>query len=128
MPNCQLIAHRGLNTLAPENTFSAFYAAVKHGINWIETDIDILGDGTPIIIHDSSLDRTTNRSGSYYDLTAADIPTIDTGSWFSADFIGEPLPTLSGLIDFMNKYQLNANIEIKSNEQGKNKHWCSLKQ
>lgn len=119
MTNCQLIAHRGLNTLAPENTFAAFHAAIENGINWIETDVDILGDGTPIIIHDSLLDRTTNHSGSYYDLSLTDLRSIDAGSWFAPEFIGEPLPTLHELINFMNRYQLNANIEIKSNEQGK---------
>lgn len=119
MTNCQLIAHRGLSALAPENTFAAFQAALQNGINWVETDVDILGDGTPIIIHDSSLERTTNKAGSYYDLTVADLPSIDAGSWFSPKFAGEPLPTLTAFIDFMNIHELNANIEIKSNEQGK---------
>ncbi|KGF05521.1 glycerophosphoryl diester phosphodiesterase [Arcanobacterium sp. S3PF19] len=119
MADCTLMAHRGLNTLAPENTFSAFRAALDNGINWIETDVDALGDGTPIIIHDTALDRTTNRFGSYYDLNASDLPQLDAGSWFSPKFAGEPVPTLRGLIRFMNEKELNANIEIKSNEQGK---------
>lgn len=119
MADCTLMAHRGLNTLAPENTFSAFRAALDNGINWIETDVDALGDGTPIIIHDTALDRTTNRFGSYYYLNASDLPQLDAGSWFSPKFAGEPVPTLRGLIRFMNEKELNANIEIKSNEQGK---------
>lgn len=119
MAGCTLMAHRGLNTFAPENTISAFQAALDNGINWIETDVDALGDGTPIIIHDTSLDRTTNRAGSYYDLTAADLPKLDAGSWFSPQFAGEPVPTLRQLVQFMNEKGLNANIEIKSNEQGK---------
>lgn len=119
MSHCTLIAHRGTKTLAPENTFSAFQAALDHGINWIETDVDIMGDGTPIIMHDTSLDRTTNHPGLYYDLAASDLASIDAGSWFSPDFAGEKIPTLSGLVQFMNERELNANIEIKSNEQGK---------
>ncbi|WP_168167230.1 glycerophosphoryl diester phosphodiesterase [Corynebacterium sp. HMSC073D01] len=119
MSDCTLIAHRGANTLAPENTFSAFRAALDNGINWIETDVDIMGDGTPIIMHDTSLDRTTNHSGQYYDLAVSDLESIDAGRWFAPEFAGEKIPTLAGLIRFMNEHELNANIEIKSNEQGK---------
>lgn len=114
----RIFAHRGLNTLAPENTMAAFRKAVEHGLTWIETDVDILADGTVIICHDTTLDRTTNRSGGYYELTADDLQGIDAGSWFSDEFSGEPLPTLSELVDFMNETGLNANIEIKSNEAG----------
>lgn len=113
-----VFAHRGLNTIAPENTMSAFKLAVEHGVQWIETDVDILGDGTVIICHDTTLDRTTNLTGSYYGLTAADLPRIDAGSWFGSEYAGEPLPTLRQLIDYMNETGLNANIEIKSNEAG----------
>ena len=114
----RVFAHRGLNTLAPENTMAAFRKVVEHGLNWIETDVDILGDGTVIICHDTTLDRTTNKSGGYYGLTAADLETIDAGSWFGSEFAGEKLPTLHQLVDFMNETGLNANIEIKSNEAG----------
>ena len=100
MSRCTLIAHRGAKTLAPENTFSAFQAALDHGINWIETDVDILGDGTPIVMHDTSLDRTTDHAGLYYDLEVADLASIDAGSWFSPDFAGERIPTLSTVVDF----------------------------
>ena len=93
---------------------SAFKKVVEHGLNWIETDVDILGDGTAIICHDTTLDRTTNKTGGYYELTAKDLPSIDAGSWFSPEFAGEPLPTLHQLVDFMNETGLNANIEIKS--------------
>ena len=117
IPN-RVFAHRGLNTLAPENTMAAFRKVVEHGLNWIETDVDILGDGTVIICHDTTLDRTTNKSGGYYGLTAADLETIDAGSWFGSEFAGEKLPTLHQLVDFMNETGLNANIEIKSNEAG----------
>lgn len=113
-----IYAHRGLNTLAPENTMSAFRKVVEHGLKWIETDVDILGDGTVIICHDTELDRTTNRTGLYYDLTKADLAEIDAGSWFGKEFTGEPLPLLSDLVELMNETGLCANIEIKSNEAG----------
>ncbi len=114
-----VIAHRGLNRRAPENTMAAFRAAVDARVDWIETDVDILGDGTPIICHDSTLDRTTNRRGSYAQLSRADLTTIDAGSWFSTQYTGEPMPTLSQLVDYMNATGLNANIEVKANERGK---------
>ncbi|MGV9182462.1 glycerophosphoryl diester phosphodiesterase [Arcanobacterium canis] len=115
-----VIGHRGLSALAPENTLAAFRAVLDHGINWIETDVDVIADGTPILIHDSSLDRTTNRSGSYSHLTRSDLP-LDAGAWFSPGFTGEPLPTLAQLVDLMNERGLNANIEIKPNEETKDR-------
>ncbi|WP_072343948.1 glycerophosphoryl diester phosphodiesterase [Actinomyces urinae] len=113
-----IFAHRGASAIAPENTMAAFKKAVEAGATWIETDVDVLKDGTPILIHDSSLDRTTNRSGSYYDLTVSDLDDIDAGSWFSPEYAGERIPTLAELVAFMNETGLNANIEIKSNEAG----------
>ncbi|GGH62172.1 glycerophosphoryl diester phosphodiesterase [Rothia aerolata] len=114
----KLFAHRGLSSIFPENTLAAFRACTDHGVNWIETDVNILGDGTVVVIHDSHLERTTNASGSIYNLTAADLDYIDAGAWFSTEMAGERVPTLAELIQLMNQTGLNANIEIKSNEQG----------
>lgn len=115
----RVFAHRGLNTEAPENTMAAFQLAVDRGCQWFETDVDIMGDGTAILIHDTALDRTTNRSGSYYDLGKDDLDTIDAGAWFGEEFAGERIPTLAEFVRFMNKTKTNCNIEIKSNEAGK---------
>lgn len=89
-----VLAHRGASALAPENTLAAFRAAAGAGARWIELDVDVLGDGTLIVIHDSLLDRTTNRTGPYYDLTAADLPALDAGSWFTPErpSVGDPGP------------------------------------
>lgn len=114
-----IFAHRGLNRQAPENTMAAFRLAHEHGATWLETDVDVLGDGTVIICHDTTLDRTTNRSGGYYDLSAPDLEHIDAGSWFGSDFRGERIPRLSELIQFMNETGMNCNIELKSNEAGR---------
>ena len=113
-----VFAHRGLPSRAPENTLEAFALAADHGATWLETDVDILADGTPVIIHDSTLDRTTNRAGNFYSLTAADLEHIDAGSWYGKEFAGARLPRLSDFIDFLNEREVNANIEIKQNEQG----------
>ncbi|SFD07803.1 glycerophosphodiester phosphodiesterase family protein [Pragia fontium] len=109
-----LYAHRGMSSLAPENTLSAFKLCVDHQVHWFECDIDILHDGTIVVSHDSTLDRCTDRSGSLFELKRQALDSIDAGSWFSDEFIGERIPTLDQLIDLMNQYRLNANIEIKS--------------
>ena len=113
-----VLAHRGLSSAAPENTMAAFHAAADAGAQWIETDVDLLADGTPVLIHDTALERTTDRGGSIYGLRAADLAHVDAGSWFGPDFAGERLPTLEAFIDFVNERGINANIELKANEQG----------
>ena len=119
-PTCEreIFAHRGMPRVAPENTMASFRLAHEAGARWIETDVDILADDTPILIHDTDLDRTTNRSGQFYPLTAAALPSIDAGSWFGPEYAGEPLPRLSDLIAFANETGMNLNIELKANEQG----------
>lgn len=113
-----VFAHRGMSSLAPENTLSAFKKCAEHGVKWLECDVDILADDTVVISHDDTLDRCTNKSGSLYDLTAADLETIDAGSWFSDEFKGERIPTYDEFIDMANEYKLNLNIEIKSCADG----------
>ncbi len=112
-------AHRGLNHVAPENTLAAFAAASRAGVEWIETDTDLLADGTAVIMHDSRTDRTTNRAVSIYDLTQSDLDTIDAGSWFSGEFVGERVPTLHELVPFLGEHRLNMNLELKGNAQGR---------
>lgn len=114
----RIFAHRGLSGIAPENTLAAIKMCAEHGVTWFETDVDIIGNGTPVLLHDTALDRTTNRSGSMYDLTQDDLATVDAGAWFGKEFAGERVPTLAQLVDVMNERKLNVNLEIKSNEQG----------
>lgn len=109
-----LIAHRGMSSLAPENTLSAFSLCKDSKVRWFECDVDILQDGTVIISHDDCLDRCTDKKGRLYDINHNDLSTIDAGSWFSDDYIGERLPTIQQLISLINEKELNVNIEIKS--------------
>lgn len=143
-----VLAHRGASALAPENTLAAYRLAADHGARWVELDVDVISDGTIIVIHDSRLDRTTNRTGPYYGLTAADLPTIDAGSWFHAPaastatgrtaagqappapvpltpvpaspgpFAGEPLPTLAQALELLGARGLGVNVELKSCQAG----------
>ncbi len=113
-----IFAHRGLCQQAPENTMSAFRLAHEAGCRWIELDVDILADGTPVILHDTTLDRTTNRSGSMYGIRREDLNEIDAGAWFSPEYAGERIPTLAEVVDFLNETGMNCNVELKANEAG----------
>lgn len=116
-----IIAHRGLSAVAPENTLIAVGSCAENGVSWFETDVDIIGDGTPVVIHDSLLDRTTNHTGSIYDLSVEDLKDIDAGAWFGREYRGQKLPTLAQLVELMNQKKLNGNIELKPTELGAKK-------
>ncbi|MFV0432349.1 MAG: glycerophosphodiester phosphodiesterase family protein [Alphaproteobacteria bacterium] len=109
-----LIAHRGMSSLAPENTLAAFALTKEHGIHWIECDVDILHDGTLVLSHDDTLDRCTDKTGAVFDLSKADLAHIDAGGWFADEYQGEPIPTVTQLIELANRISLHLNIEIKS--------------
>lgn len=106
-------AHRGASAVAPENTIAAFRAAREQGASWVELDVALLADGTPVVIHDVTLDRTTNGKGSLGAITAADIAGLDAGGWFGAQFAGEKLSTLPDILLALGELGLNANVEIK---------------
>ena len=109
----QLIAHRGRSACAPENTMAAFEAALAAGFTWIETDVDLLADGTPALLHDGTLDRTTDGAGPLAALGPLQLREHDAGSWFSAVFSAERVPLLSDLTGLMARTGLCANLELK---------------
>lgn len=109
-----IIGHRGLSSMAPENTLSAFRMADKMNVPWVECDAEVLGDGTVVIFHDSVLDRCTDQTGQLANLTKADLNTIDAGSWFSKEFIHERIPTIEDFFSLINNSRLCVNLEIKS--------------
>jgi glycerophosphoryl diester phosphodiesterase len=85
-PDARLvIAHRGSSAEAPENTLPAFEAALRHGADSIELDVRLTADGAPVVIHDDTLDRTTDRTGPVAALTLAELRSVDAGWSFSAD-------------------------------------------
>lgn len=93
-PQIQVVAHRGCHTQAPENTFAAARACVDQSIPYIEIDVRVSADGVFYIIHDATVDRTTNGSGWVNQLNAAQLDQLDAGSWFHPRFRGEPVPRL----------------------------------
>lgn len=90
----QVIGHRGAAALAPENTWTGFDVALSIGVDAIETDIRATSDGELILMHDESIDRTTNGSGLVHRTPWSEIKTLDAGSWFSKAYRGTRVPRL----------------------------------
>lgn len=109
----ELIAHRGFSAIAPENTLAAFSAAVESGADGIEFDVQLCADRLPVIIHDSTLDRTTNGNGYVREQTLAQLNKLDAGSWFDSRFSSEKIPTFAEALDLLKNTNLNIYAEVK---------------
>ena len=107
------IAHRGASKYAPENTFAAFDKALDMDVNHVELDVHFSRDGHIVVIHDDSLDRTTDGSGPVADMTLAELRELDAGSWFGAEYAGERIRSLAELFERY-KGRLHFHIEIKA--------------
>ena len=107
MPKPKLIAHRGGPKYAPENTLAAFRNAVTLGVDGYEFDVQMTKDGALVIMHDETVDRTTNGSGAVKDLTLAQIRALDAGR-------GEPPPTFQESLDLARSTGVWMLVEIKS--------------
>lgn len=90
-----ILAHRGASAYAPENTIAAFRLARELGADGIELDVQLTRDRVPVVIHDDSVDRTTDGHGGVSALSVAEIAALDAGSWKTEDYRGEPVPTLA---------------------------------
>jgi glycerophosphoryl diester phosphodiesterase len=93
--------HRGDRADAPENTIPAFEAAFASGLQIVETDVQLTADGFPVLLHDPTVDRTTDGAGAVADLTLAQVEALDAGSWYSADFAGTRIPLFGELLDLL---------------------------
>ncbi|MEU9994157.1 glycerophosphodiester phosphodiesterase family protein [Streptomyces sp. NPDC050848] len=90
-----VVAHRGASSLAPENTMVAQEVGRRSGAEFIENDVRFSRDGVPVLMHDATLDRTTDGTGKVGTLSAAQIGLLDAGSWFAPAFAGARVPTLA---------------------------------
>ena len=111
----RISGHRGAPSLAPENTLSGFDAARLAGAKWTETDVCVLGDGTPVMFHDDSLDRCTDRSGSIEQLTRADLAQVNANRQFP-DGPFTPIPTLAEALTYARRTGMGLNIELKRHD------------
>lgn len=107
-----IIAHRGAMGYAPENTLAAFSLALEKGSDAIELDLRMTRDGVPVVLHDASINRTTNSKGDIFELSYAEIRNLDAGSWFDPKYKDERIPTLQEVIDLLNDTVLII-IELK---------------
>lgn len=112
-----VVGHRGAGKLAPENTLAALRAAASMGLDWVEFDARLTADGVPVLLHDRTLDRTTDASGPIDCVTARALQGVDAGGWFGPQFAGEPVPTLPQALACLADLGLNANIEIKAESE-----------
>ena len=120
-PYPRWIAHRGAGKLAPENTLAAFRLGAEHGYRMFECDAKLSRDDVPFLMHDATLDRTTNgrtalgaaASATGGDHPWSDLSRLDAGSWHSRSYAGEPLPTLENLARYCIANGFLLNIEIK---------------
>ena len=108
-------AHRGTSAWFPENTLAAFEAAIASGADSVELDVQLSADGVAVVIHDDTVDRTTNGSGAVAQLTAAELGALDAGSWKSPSFSGEPIPTLEQCL-WLLAGTARINMELKARD------------
>lgn len=112
-PRWSLIGHRGIASLAPENTLAGLQKAHQLGIDWIECDVQLTKEGALVVFHDTTLERTTNGTGVVYEQSTAYLKSLDAGSWFHPSFQDQKIPFLEDFLDEMAKFKLQLNIELK---------------
>jgi len=112
----KIFAHRGSKGTHPENTLASFKEAVRVGSDGIELDVHLTKDGHLVVIHDETVDRTTNATGEIRNLTLAEIKELDAGSWFHNKYAGEKIPTLEEVLLLLTELGFNGqlNIELKT--------------
>lgn len=105
-------AHRGASGHAPQNTLAAFVLAADMGADGIELDVHLSSDGQVVVIHDDTVDATTDGTGRVSQMTLAALQSLDAGGWFDSQFAGQRIPTLGQVFDAVGD-RLLINIEIK---------------
>ncbi|CAL9424449.1 glycerophosphodiester phosphodiesterase [Streptomyces griseomycini] len=117
-----VIAHRGASAYAPENTLAAVDRAAALGIDWVENDVQRTKDGELVVLHDDSLQRTTDVEEVFpgrapwkvRDFTAAEIARLDAGSWFDPAYAGARVPTLEQFVERVGRHRQKLLLEIKN--------------
>ena len=109
-----VLGHRGACAWAPENTLRSIRRAATDGASMVELDVQLTAEGRCVLMHDMTLDRTTDGSGVLSSSFLADISGLDAGKWFSEAFVGELVPTLEEVIDLALELNLGLNIEMKA--------------
>lgn len=114
-PGVDVIAHRGASAYAPENTLSAFGLAIDQGADWFELDCMLSADGEVVVIHDETVDRTTNGTGQVVELTFEQLRALDAGSWKDPKYAGEKIPSLDESLN-LGRHRAGVYVEIKDSD------------
>lgn len=109
-----VIAHRGASIAAPENTLAAVRRAAAVGARWVECDVRLTADAVPVLLHDPTLERTTDGRGPLTAVRSADAARLDAGAWFGPTFAGEGVPTLAQTLNLAEAVGLGLNVELKA--------------
>ncbi len=112
LPKRGICAHRGASATHPENTLASLREAVRLGVHMIEFDVALTRDGRLVLMHDASVDRTTDGSGAVADLTLAELKRLDVGSWKDPKFALERIPTFDDALSIM-PVNVWLNVHIK---------------
>lgn len=113
-----VIAHRGASLMAPQNTLAAFRQALQCKADGVELDVHLTADGVPVVMHNPTVDETTDGRGYIDQMTLADIKRLDAGKIFGEAFVGEPVPTLREVLEAFGDRML-VNIELKAQRKGR---------
>jgi glycerophosphoryl diester phosphodiesterase len=108
-----IAGHRGDRSVAPENTIPALQGALDSTLDFVETDLQLTADGVPVLIHDETVDRTTNGTGAVADLTFSQLRALDAGSWYSPEFAGVVVPSLDEFLAIFQSSKKQALLELK---------------
>lgn len=119
MAGIALVCHRGANHFAPENTLAAARLCLDQGADYLELDVRESADGELVVIHDATLDRTTNGIGLVADHSLEELRALDAGSWFSPVYQGQGIPTLREMITLCQDYGRRMYIENKCADPGR---------
>jgi len=108
-----IASHRGGGATAPENTIPAISAALAAGFDYVEVDVALTSDGHAVLMHDASVDRTTDGHGLLADLTFEHVRSLDAGAWFDPSFRGTQVPTFAEFLDVLAETSRRALVELK---------------
>ena len=108
-----IASHRGGGAAAPENTLPAIVAALAAGFDYVEVDVALTADRQPVLMHDATVDRTTDGHGLLSALTLAEVKVLDAGSWFDERYAGTRVPTFVEFLDVLAASGHRAIVELK---------------
>jgi len=113
----EVVAHRGASAYAPENTLAAFRLAAEMEAELFELDCTLTADDSVVVIHDATVDRTTDGTGHVAEMTLEQIKSLDAGSWKGSHFANERIPTLGEALDLAKTLSIGVYIEVKDSDQ-----------